>query len=133
MLAVILDSIPLGTAAAVIGLILIAGVVAGQFRRGVISELRASLETATSEIEIQRQRSERLTADVQQLREENAALHAELATLRDMLLTGGHLQKAIVDAITDAVSKSTLSVIENSNALAASVTAQINALQQGRA
>lgn len=56
---------PLIIGGAVLGLILMAGILAGQFRRGVVSELRDALESARTEIELANGRADRLEKQVQ--------------------------------------------------------------------
>ncbi len=72
-------------AAAIVGLVLLAGLVAGQFRRGVVQELRESLLTATNEISIERGRSDRLEREAIGMHEEIKALRAQVATLHTVL------------------------------------------------
>lgn len=119
------DTITLGNVVVVAALVLMAGAVAGQFRRGVVSELRASLDTASSEIEIQRQRGDRLELEMSRLSAENAGLHAEIKTLRDVLVTGGHLQVAITDAVNDAMGRAVSRIVESQTTLAGKLTEQI--------
>jgi Skp family chaperone for outer membrane proteins len=83
----------------VIGLVLLAGLVAGQFRRGVVDELRDALQTAKTEIDIERARSDRLEREAQQLRTELAGLRAEVATLRSVLTDDRKLASTIAEAL----------------------------------
>lgn len=66
----------LTAAVALLALILVAGVVFGQFRRGVVTELREALETARNEIEIERGRADRLERTVERLEEKVHELEA---------------------------------------------------------
>jgi hypothetical protein len=54
----------LGIIGAVLALILLAGLVAGQFRRGVVSELREALASAQVEIDLANGRADRLEASL---------------------------------------------------------------------
>lgn len=73
---------------AVIGLVLVAGLVAGQFRRGVVQELRESLSTANTELDIERRRGDRLEEAVRGLERRLGTLEAENRVLRETLQTG---------------------------------------------
>lgn len=88
----LLAATPIATVVAmvvgVIGLVLAAGTVAGQFRRGVVSELRDSLSTANTELDIERKRSDRLEEVVRDLERRLGALEAENRVLRETLQTG---------------------------------------------
>jgi hypothetical protein len=88
---------------AILGILMVAGLIAGQARRGVISELRASLATANEQIALERQRGDRLERLMEAQRRELETLGAEHALVRDLLRGGGHLQPAIVQAIATAV------------------------------
>lgn len=83
----------------ILGLVLIAGLVAGQFRRGVIEELRATLSTAKSEIDIERARSDRHEREAEALRQEVAALRAEVRTLRSVLTDDRKVAQAVAEAL----------------------------------
>ena len=113
----------LGVLVAVLGLILLAGLVAGQFRRGVVQELRDSLHTANTEIEIERRRSDRLDAESKELRLEVIALRTEVATLRSVLTDDRKLAQTVanelstvhrseVDEILNAIGNGCARVIE---------------------
>lgn len=89
----------LGTTLAVVGgiagLVLLAGLLAGQFRRGVVQELRDALATAKTEIDIERGRSDRLETELKENREQLGevekrliAIEAENRTLRETLSSG---------------------------------------------
>lgn len=84
---------------AVLGLVLLAGLVAGQFRRGVVDELRQTLITAKSEIDIERSRSDRLEREAAQLRTEVAGLRAEVKTLRSVLTDDRKLAQTVAEAL----------------------------------
>lgn len=86
-------------AAAVLGVVLIAGLLAGQFRRGVVEELRATISTANNEIEIERSRSDRLEREAQHLRMEVEGLRKEVATLRSVMLDDRKLAKTIAEEL----------------------------------
>lgn len=82
-----------------LGLVLLAGLVAGQFRRGVVDELRATLQTAKTEIDVERSRSDRLEREAQALRSEVAALRAEVKTLRSVLTDGQQLAAQVAETL----------------------------------
>lgn len=73
---------------AVVGILLTAGAIAGQFRRGVVGELRDSLSTANTELDIERKRSDRLEEAVREMARRLGALEAENKVLRETLQTG---------------------------------------------
>lgn len=98
----------------VVGLVLLAGILAGQFRRGVVEELRQTLATAKTEIDIERARSDRLEREAQKLREEVAALRAEVKTLRSVLTDGG---AHAADEIKEAIGMSTARIMERIDSL----------------
>lgn len=100
----------LTAAGVLVGLILLAGILAGQFRRGVVEELRQTLATAKVEIDIERSRSDRLEREAQKLRQEVAALRAEVATLRSVLGDGG--RDHITGDIREAIGQSTARILE---------------------
>jgi len=96
----------LGAITAVLTLVLLAGLLAGQFRKGVVQELRDSLETANTEIEIERKRADRLDRDVKQavlatraLESRIAALETENRVLRETLQTGLRLAPEFKDTM----------------------------------
>lgn len=118
----------LAMGAAVIGIVLAAGAIAGQFRRGVVGELRDSLSTAKTEIDIERSRSDRLEQEAKDLRREVVALRAEVATLRSVLTDDRKLAQLVaqelaetrrgeVDEIIHAVAQSCAHVMEAINEL----------------
>lgn len=74
--------------AVVFGLILVAGLAAGQFRKGVVGELRNSLSTANTELDIERKRGDRLETAVNNLSARMAVLETENRILRETLQTG---------------------------------------------
>lgn len=84
---------------AVLAVVLIAGLLAGQFRRGVVDELRATISTANSEIEIERGRSDRLEREAAMLRAEVGALRTEVATLRSVMLDDRKLARSIAEEL----------------------------------
>lgn len=127
-----LQLLPILTGGAiVVGLVLLAGILAGQFRRGVVDELRATLATAKTEIEIERTRSDRLEREANTLRTEVAGLRAEVKTLRSVLTDEHKVAKtvaealrlederraqAIIDAIKDTVAMAVVRIIEANEA-----------------
>ena len=81
---------------AAVGLVLLSGVIAGQFRRGVVSELRDALQSANNEIQIERGRGDRIEKEAKEqkerfeketrdLRDQVQALTAQVATLQSVL------------------------------------------------
>jgi len=111
MLSLILQDV-LGAIAGLLGLIFLTGLVAGQFRRSVISELRDSLTTANTEIDIERKRSDRLEADLktacdelhtlsQKMETRVSILEAENAVLRETLRTGIELAPAFKEVMAE--------------------------------
>jgi uncharacterized coiled-coil DUF342 family protein len=110
-------------AGVVVGLVLLAGILAGQFRRGVVEELRSTLETAKNEIEIERGRSDRLEREAMSLRNEVSGLRSEVATLRSVMLDDRKLAKSIaaelaitrqheIEEIKEAIGHGTALVLE---------------------
>ncbi len=92
------------------GLILLAGLLAGQFRRGVVQELRETLTTAKSEIDIERSRSDRLEKELAkahdfsvQLQAEIAGLRSEVLILRSVRVDEAKVAQAVADRLRDDV------------------------------
>jgi chromosome segregation ATPase len=110
-----------GATAAIAGLVLLAGLVAGQFRRGVVEELRAALNTAKDEIEIERGRGDRLEsemrkqrevhdAELREMRDDINGLHAQLELAnrdRDLMRQLIAMQTQVPQALTDAIASLT--------------------------
>jgi hypothetical protein len=110
-----------GATAAIAGLVLLAGLVAGQFRRGVVEELRAALNTAKDEIEIERGRGDRLEsemrkqrelhdAELREMRDDITGLHAQLELAnrdRDLMRQLIAMQTQVPQALTDAIANLT--------------------------
>lgn len=90
-----------GVIVGVLGIIALVGLVMGQFRRGVVTELRASLNTANTELDIERKRSDRLEDAVKNLETRLAALEAENRVLRETLQTGLRLAPEFKDTMVD--------------------------------
>lgn len=88
-------------AVTVLGVILIAGLLAGQFRRGVVEELRATITTANTEIEIERGRSDRLEREALSLRVEVEGLRKEVATLRSVMIDDRKLARSIASELAE--------------------------------
>lgn len=116
-------TVVLGVIGGTVALVLLAGLVAGQFRRGVVEELRQSLHTANTEIEIERKRSDRLEAEAQALRAEVIALRTEVETLRSVLTDDRALARTIaaelqivhaeeVESIKESIGQGVARVIE---------------------
>ena len=84
----------------VLGLSLIAGLLAGQFRRGVVGELRESLGTANTELDIERKRGDRLEAKVQSLSDRLTRMETENRVLRETLQTGIRLAPEFTTTMT---------------------------------
>lgn len=99
----------LTVAGIVVGLVLLAGILAGQFRRGVVEELRQTLATAKNEIDIERARGDRLERELTASRQEVAGLRAEVQTLRSVVIDGG---SHVVDEMREAVGQSTARILE---------------------
>lgn len=90
----------------VLGLVLLAGLLAGQFRRGVVSELRDALEAAKNENEILSSRADRLETDMKELSRKVDALHTENAALQAAIASGATLAPqitAVIDAAADKI------------------------------
>ena len=90
----------LGLLLLLLGAFMTTGAIVGQFRRGVIDELRASLATAQSEIEIQRGRGDRLETAMSALNEKLAATTAENQLLSLQLKTGMRLAPEFQQILT---------------------------------
>lgn len=101
----------MGAAAA--GLVLAAGLVAGQFRRGVVEELRSSLRTAKDEIDIQRERGDRLDAENKQFRTELEGLRRDVATLRTVVVNEGKLAEDVAAALKHETEMRTQEVVDS--------------------
>ena len=101
MLAVELSPVGVGLTVlvSVVTVALVGGVVAGQFRAGIVNELRAALATANTEIDIERKRSDRLEEEARQLRTEVVALRTEVATLRSVLTDDRALAKLLAEEL----------------------------------
>lgn len=109
----IIASIPvisyvIGAITSVFALLLVAGLLAGQFRRGVVQELRDSLETANTEIGIERARADRLERTLQdnnvaihRLEERIQRLEGENRILRETLQTGLKLAPEFKETMLD--------------------------------
>ena len=106
------ETFSLGSVMVIAGLFVAAGALFGQFRRGVVKELRDSLDTARTEIGIERDRANRIEHEMRALEAANAALAAEVKTLRELLVGGDHLAVAITDAITNEGARITATVLE---------------------
>lgn len=78
------------------------GLLAGQFRRGVVEELRATVATANAEIEIERGRSDRLEREAQALRIEVEGLRTEVATLRSVMMDDRRVARAVGEELAVA-------------------------------
>jgi hypothetical protein len=72
-----------GIVLGVLAIALVAGLLAGQFRRGVVQELRASLDTAAGEIAIERGRADRLEGVITKMQAEITILQNRIALLQD--------------------------------------------------
>lgn len=101
LLATYLGPVGIGLTVVVsmVALVLVAGLLAGQFRRGVVEELRGSLSTANDEIAIERGRSDRLEREAQALRLEVRALRAEVQTLRTVLVDERKIAQTVAEAL----------------------------------
>ena len=100
----------------VLGLSLVAGLLAGQFRRGVVGELRESLTTANTELDIERKRGDRLEAllarttkefegRVSSLEARLANMETENRVLRETLQTGIRLAPEFTSTMTELLAK----------------------------
>lgn len=89
----------------VFGLVLGAGLLAGQFRRGVVKELRNALESALTEIKIQRERGDRQDEDLKSLTVEVAGLRKENEILRSVLISGEHFREVVAEEIGRGVAR----------------------------
>lgn len=85
----------LGIVTALAGLVLLAGLLAGQARKGIVQELRESLKTAKDEMDISRGRADRLEDESKRDHDALAAMDIRLSTLeaenrilRETLQTG---------------------------------------------
>lgn len=103
----------LGAATAVLAIVLLAGLVAGQFRRGVVDELRATLATAKTEIDVERLRSDRLEREAGALRTQVAGLVAEVATLRSVLTDERKVAAAVSGELKEALGMQTARIVES--------------------
>ena len=106
------ETFSLGSVIVIASLVLAGGVLFGQFRRGIVRELRDSLDTARTEIGIERDRANRIEAEMRKLEAANAALTAEVKTLRELLVGGEHLSVALSDAITNEGARITATILE---------------------
>ncbi|MFL5736746.1 MAG: hypothetical protein ACJ76P_05345 [Actinomycetota bacterium] len=97
----------LGAIGAVFALLLVIGAIAGQFRRGVVSELREALATASNEIGVERGRADRLEREAGQLRQELAAIRAEVQTLRSVLRDDHTIAKRVASELSEQTAAST--------------------------
>lgn len=95
----------LSIAGGVTTLLLVVGLVAGQFRRGVVQELRDSLKTAADEIALQRERGDRLEKTVADMQARLAAMETENRILRETLQTGLRLAPEFKDAMAELLKR----------------------------
>ena len=106
------ETFSLGSVVVIAGLVLAGGVLFGQFRRGIVRELRDSLDTARTEIGIERDRANRIEAEMRKLESANAALSAEVKTLRELLVGGDHISVALSDVINNSEARATAKILE---------------------
>lgn len=99
-----LASVAVSSAWYVVALLLIGAGLAAQYRRGVVKELRESLKTASTEIEIHRGIVDRLESKIDALDARCTALEVENKSLRGILATGTHLAPVIEVQLTEIIS-----------------------------
>jgi hypothetical protein len=121
MIASLLDKdhivLVLGGFATFVGLILLAGLLAGQFRRGVVQELRESLATANTEITIERGRSDRLEAEAEKLRLEVEKLRIEVTALRMVRVDDRELGERVARILASETRRQTGEILKAISAL----------------
>jgi len=88
-----------GIVTSILGIVLLAGLVAGQFRKGVVTELRDSLATAKTENDLLSGRIDRMEADIKNLVEKVAKLHVENGVLRSALTESSHVREVVAEEL----------------------------------
>jgi UPF0716 family protein affecting phage T7 exclusion len=90
----------IGVVTSILGIVLLAGLVAGQFRKGVVTELRDSLATAKTENDLLSGRIDRMEADIKNLVEKVAKLNVENGVLRSALTESSHVREAVAEELS---------------------------------
>lgn len=106
---------------AMVGGVLALGIILGQFRRGVVAELRASLGTAQVEIGIHKDIVERLQGALDKLEKRLAALEEENRQLHATLEVG----TALIPFVRDEFSAFEARVVARHRMLAAALPPEL--------